>query len=68
MGFGTQVIFAFEYDAASNTFRPADLSDKPPQGHDAKCGYACHTTAQGSPALKLLKECEHSYGFAVACL
>ena len=33
---------AFEFDAASNTFRPADLSDKPPQAHDAKCGYACH--------------------------
>ena len=34
---------AFEYDAASNTFRPADLKDKPPQGNDAKCGFACHT-------------------------
>ena len=34
---------AFEYDAASNTFRPGDLKDKPPQGSDAKCGFACHT-------------------------
>ncbi|MGA2099135.1 MAG: cytochrome P460 family protein [Candidatus Acidiferrum sp.] len=34
---------AFEYDAASNVFRPADLKDKPPQGNDAKCGFACHT-------------------------
>ena len=34
---------AFEYDAASNTFTPATLNDKPPQGNDAKCGYACHT-------------------------
>jgi mono/diheme cytochrome c family protein len=34
---------AFEYDAASNMFRPADLKDKPPQGNDAKCGFACHT-------------------------
>jgi mono/diheme cytochrome c family protein len=34
---------AFEYDAASNTFRPADLKDKPPQGNDAKCGFVCHT-------------------------
>jgi mono/diheme cytochrome c family protein len=33
---------AFEYDAAANTFRPANLKDKPPQGSDAKCGYACH--------------------------
>lgn len=46
MGFGTEIIFAFEYDAVSNTFRPADLSDEPPQGHDAKCGYVCQTMAQ----------------------
>jgi cytochrome P460 len=26
---------AFEYDAASNTFTPATLADKPPQGNDA---------------------------------
>jgi hypothetical protein len=36
---------AFEYDAATDTFRPATLSDKPPQAHDAKCGFACHTLA-----------------------
>ena len=34
---------AFEYDAASDTFSPATLSANPPQGHDAKCGFACHT-------------------------
>jgi hypothetical protein len=33
----------FEYDAASDTFRSGTLADKPPQGNDAKCGYACHT-------------------------
>jgi hypothetical protein len=33
----------FEYDAATDTFRPGDLTDKPPQAHDAKCGFACHT-------------------------
>jgi hypothetical protein len=33
----------FEYDAASDTFRPGDTSDSPPQEHDAKCGFACHT-------------------------
>ena len=33
----------FDYDAASNTFKPGTLSDKPPQGNDAKCGFACHT-------------------------
>jgi hypothetical protein len=34
---------AFEYDTASHTFRPADEKAQPPQGHDAKCGFACHT-------------------------
>ncbi len=33
----------FEYDAASDTFRPGTLSDSPPQANDAKCGFACHT-------------------------
>ena len=34
---------AFEYDAPSQTFRPAGVADNPPQEHDAKCGFACHT-------------------------
>jgi len=34
---------AFEYDAASDTFKPSDASNQPPQGNDAKCGLACHT-------------------------
>jgi hypothetical protein len=33
----------FEYDAASDAFRPGTVADKPPQGNDAKCGFACHT-------------------------
>ncbi len=37
---------AFEYDATSNTFTPANLKDKPPQGNDAKCGFACHTAVK----------------------
>jgi mono/diheme cytochrome c family protein len=37
---------AFEYDAASDTFRPANLNDKPPQQNDAKCGFACHTAVK----------------------
>jgi len=37
---------AFEYDSSSNTFRPADASDKPPQANDAKCGFECHTGAK----------------------
>ena len=32
----------FEFDAATDSFRPGNLTDKPPQAHDAKCGYACH--------------------------
>jgi hypothetical protein len=39
-GYGT-----FEYDGASGTFTPATLASKPPQGHDAKCGAACHVLA-----------------------
>jgi Cytochrome P460 len=34
---------SFDYDAASDTFSPATDASKPPQGHDAKCGLACHT-------------------------
>ena len=34
---------AFNYDAASDAFTPATLADQPPQGSDAKCGFACHT-------------------------
>ena len=37
---------AFNYDAASDTFTPGTSADEPPQGHDAKCGFACHTIVQ----------------------
>jgi hypothetical protein len=33
----------FKFDPASGTFAPGDLTGKPPQGNDAKCGAACHT-------------------------
>ena len=33
----------FKYDSASDTFTPGTLADQPPQGNDAKCGFACHT-------------------------
>jgi mono/diheme cytochrome c family protein len=36
----------FEYDAASDTFRLGNLTDKPPQANDAKCGFACHTAVK----------------------
>jgi len=35
----------FLYDPVSGRFRPAALADQSPQGHDAKCGAACHTLA-----------------------
>ena len=35
----------FDYDASSGNFTPATLAGKPPQGHDAKCGAACHNLA-----------------------
>jgi hypothetical protein len=37
---------AFNYDAASDTFTPGTSADEPPQGHDAKCGFACHTAVE----------------------
>jgi hypothetical protein len=36
----------FEYDAASDTFRPGTEESQPPQANDAKCGFACHTIAE----------------------
>jgi hypothetical protein len=36
----------FEYDAASDAYRPGTPADQPPQANDAKCGFACHTIAQ----------------------
>ena len=36
----------FDYNAASDTFKPGTLAGTPPQGNDAKCGFTCHTTAK----------------------
>ena len=33
----------FKYETASGRFTPGTSADKPPQGNDAKCGFACHT-------------------------
>ena len=33
----------FDYDAASDKFTPGTTAGNPPQGNDAKCGFACHT-------------------------
>ena len=35
----------FKYDAATDLLSPLTLADQPPQGHDARCGAACHTIA-----------------------
>ena len=34
---------AFQYDNATGAFTPSTEKDQPPQAHDAKCGFACHT-------------------------
>jgi len=36
----------FEYDAPSKTFKPGTTASMPPQGNDAKCGFACHTNVK----------------------
>jgi hypothetical protein len=36
----------FDYNAASDTFTPGTTAGMPPQGNDAKCGFACHTRAK----------------------
>ena len=36
----------FDYNAASDSFRPGNAASTPPQGNDARCGVACHTTAK----------------------
>jgi len=36
----------FDYDTASDTFKPGTTASTPPQGNDAKCGFACHTVAK----------------------
>jgi hypothetical protein len=36
----------FDYDTASDTFKAGTTASTPPQGNDAKCGFACHTVAK----------------------
>jgi len=36
----------FDYDAKTDRFTPGTMADNPPQGNDAKCGFACHTIVQ----------------------
>jgi hypothetical protein len=37
---------AFEYVGETDSFRPGNQNDQPPQTNDAKCGAACHTVAK----------------------
>jgi hypothetical protein len=36
----------FDYNADSDTFAPGTMAGTPPQGNDARCGYACHSAAK----------------------
>ena len=36
----------FDYDNGSDTFSPGTRAGTPPQGNDAKCGFACHSRAK----------------------
>jgi len=36
----------FDYAAKTETFKPGTTAGTPPQGNDAKCGFACHTKAK----------------------
>ena len=47
---------AFEYDSASHSFKPATTKDTPPQGNDAKCGFACHTMVNNGDSSHRLLE------------
>jgi hypothetical protein len=37
----------FKWDGAAGKFVPGDMTDMPPQGNDAKCGFGCHTIVKG---------------------
>jgi hypothetical protein len=37
----------FDYDTASDKFKPGTSASMPPQGNDAKCGFTCHMRAKG---------------------
>jgi len=36
----------FDYNEKSDTFTPGTAAGTPPQGNDARCGFACHTKAK----------------------
>ena len=38
----------FDYSAKSDSFTPGTTAGSPPQGNDARCGFACHSSAKAS--------------------
>ena len=38
----------FDYNAKSDSFTPGTTAGTPPQGNDARCGFACHSSAKAS--------------------
>ena len=38
----------FDYDTSSDIFKPGTSASVPPQGNDARCGFACHTQAKST--------------------
>lgn len=36
----------FDYDAATDSFKPGTSASVPPQGNNASCGFTCHTAAK----------------------
>lgn len=36
----------FDYDTESDTFKPGTKASTPPQGNDARCGFACHSAVK----------------------
>jgi hypothetical protein len=36
----------FRYDSESGAYRPGTTQERPPQGNDATCGFACHTVVR----------------------
>lgn len=43
-----RMAFGFDYNAASDTFTPGTTAGSPPQGNNAKCGFACHRAAKAN--------------------
>jgi hypothetical protein len=36
----------FDYNPAADPFTPGTTAGTPPQGNDATCGFACHTSVK----------------------